>query len=255
MGRSHEILGRTLRTSVARGQVFLINSLYAAGLGPSLADRLKPGERAVTVPFTGDEARAGLISPGAHVDVVFRTDANSRERVPETTLTLLENVRVLAVGQETFEGTVGSLDAQGTVTLAVTPVQARALGVVEGRGTLTLHLRNGDDSYAAGSAAPSTMDDLLGIRSNQPFETQIYRRGRLTRVIHGDGSPRYIHETPFGMPVAGQVPNPTDQSSLSTQAPTALAAHSSPWPAGANVNTNRNAGDQPASTEQTAVAE
>jgi hypothetical protein len=62
-------------------------------------------------------------------------------------MTLLDNVQVLAVDRETEDGATpvntSGRSSGRTVTLAVTPLQARALQVVEDRGTLSLVLRGG----------------------------------------------------------------------------------------------------------------
>lgn len=251
MMRSHEIVGRTLSKPMARGSVFQIANLYPVGVGPNLADRLEEGERAVTIPFTGSIAKTGLVKPGSIVDVLFRTQEDGGEALGETTLTLLEKVRVLAVGQQTFEHAVGTGDTGGTVTLAVTALQARALKVVEDRGSLTLVLRNGDDSLAAGMSGPTTLEELLGKRSNRPFTTQVYKRGRLITVIHEGDQPTYIQqETPYGMPVVGQVPAASDQTSLPPNDPASIAAGNAQWGGAAGGNHGRPAGPVPARTER-----
>ena len=251
MMRGQEIIGRTLSKPMKRGGVFQIANLYPVGIGPNLADRLQEGERAVTIPFTGSIAQTGLIKPAAIVDVLFRTSENGQEVLPETTLTLLERVRVLAVGQQTFEGAVGAGDVGGTVTLAVTALQAKALKVVEDRGTLTLVLRSDDDTVAAGTSGPTTMEELLGKRSNRPFSTQVFRRGQLTTVIHQGDQPTYIyHDTPFGMPVAGQAPAVTDQTSLDRNDPASLAAHGAAKAPGAEGKTGHPASTVPAGTDR-----
>ena len=101
---ARQVIGRTLRGPLERGQVFATTSFYPEGTGPSLAKRLKPGYRAVTISLEDMAAAKGLVSPGSVVDVILRTFANEREEMPETTVTLLEFVEVLAIDQETFAG-------------------------------------------------------------------------------------------------------------------------------------------------------
>lgn len=255
LDRSFEIVGRQLKVAVPQGQVFAINSLYPRGTGPSVADRLAPGERAVTIPFTGSIAQTGLIVPGAAVDVVFRTQPNQAQGLEETTVTLLDRVRVLAVGRETFEGAQGAA-AGGTVTLAVTSLQARALHVVEGRGSLSLVLRNADDTVATGPPQPTTLPELLGVRTNKKIVTEIYRRGQRSQTIHGDGPPQYIHDAPYGMPVmpvAGQGPDVSDQGALPPTNSTPLAAHRTTWPTPASAEAGRAAGSAPGTTDRAAT--
>jgi len=247
MSKSSEIIGRTLKEPVRQGFAFEPTAFYPQGIAPNLANRLDPGERAVTISFTGSAAQAGLITPGSNVDVLFRTQGG-RGSLPETTVTLLENVDVLAVGKEMFEGASSSGGGKfRTVTLAVTPVQARALQVVEGRGTMSLTLRHEDDTEVANVPGATTLNELLGIRrTDRPFRTEYYRRGRLTTIHHGNGSPKYEHEAPYGMPVVGPVQNPSQPnqvpaSAATTPAPAAdtsdqaAAGHSTTPHTGANT--------------------
>jgi Flp pilus assembly protein CpaB len=171
--------------------------------------------------YEGVASEAGLVTPGVFVDVLFRTHADPGQMIPETTVTLLENVKVLAVGRETFDGAVAGADegmSQGSVTLAVTPVQARALTVVEERGTVTLALRGSDETPVATNSGPSTLHELLGLReADPPFRTEIYRGGRLTTVIHGEDGPHYVEQTPYGLPVA-ESPQEARPAEVSSQA-------------------------------------
>jgi Flp pilus assembly protein CpaB len=256
LDKSYEIIGRQLKEPVAQGQVFAINTIYSRGTGPTVADRLAPGERAVTIPFTGSIASSGLIIPGAMVDIVFRTLPNQGQGLEETTVTLLDRVRVLAVGRETVEGAVNSPAASGTVTLAVTSLQARALHVVQGRGSLSLVLRNASDMVATGPPQPTTLPELLGVKTSKPFATEIWRRGQRSTTIHGNGPPQYIHDAPYGMPVlpvAGQGPDVSDQGSVPPSHPTPLAANRTIWAPQAAAGSGHATGTAPGTTDRAAT--
>jgi pilus assembly protein CpaB len=239
MGKAAEIVGRTLREAVKKGQAFDPVVFYPVGIGPSVADRLEPGQRAVTIPFDGSTADAGLITPGAIVDVLFRSFADDQQQLPEATVTLLENVNVLAVGRETFEGAVGGGAKAKTVTLAVAPEQAHALKVVEGRGSLTLVLRGGDDDASADAPAPTTLSELLGIQEpKKPLATEIYRRGQLTTVVHHEGQLKAIRPSgPYDTPIVGQPQVASSRVVLTssrtpTPAPATDAKEKAPCPCG-----------------------
>ena len=208
MTHPSQVIGRTLREPVSRGSAFQISSFYPEGLGPNLADRLAPGYRAVTIPVEDEAAEAGLISPGARVDVLFRTQADARQHLPETTVTLLESVEVLAVGHQTFQGARSTVHRTSnrrrdvTVTLAVTPKQANALKVVQGRGAISLALRGQEDTELAENPTPQTLAGLLGLpKPEKPFATQIYRRGSLTTMVFEDGQPTVIPVAVGALPV------------------------------------------------------
>ncbi|TWT56881.1 hypothetical protein KOR42_02360 [Thalassoglobus neptunius] len=143
MRDTRQLFGRTLNADLPKGSLFLPDNFYPEGFGPGVADRLQPGFRAVTVPIENVGAVHGFAAPGSVVDVLFRSEPEGER--PEVTMTLLEGVEVLALNKNVLAGQRVDVDMQGTVTLSVTPPQAKVLKVVEGRGELTLTLRNPGD--------------------------------------------------------------------------------------------------------------
>jgi Flp pilus assembly protein CpaB len=211
-----EIIGRTLREPLKQGQPFDPAAFYPMGIGPDVATKLKPGERAVAIAQEGTATKAGLITPGAVVDVLFRGSMDAKGKSPEASVTLVSGARVLAIGQNTFEGATG--EAAGPVTLAVNETQARALQVVEGHGSLALVLRNSKDAAPAERLPPTTLPALFGYQPPpEPFSTQIYRHGRLSTATFQNGRQQsLVTEPPYGMPVTEPVqPSPADGSSYS----------------------------------------
>ena len=178
-----QIIGRILREPVDRGTPFLTNDLYPEGMGPSVADRLQPGFRAVTVRIENVGAVAGFAGPGTMVDVLFRTQVNAE--LPETTIRLLDGVQVLALGHNMLPGTRGD-GTENTVTLAVNVQQAAALKVVEGRGRLTLLMRSPNDTKPAVHSDPLTLEKLLGLPEKlEPFRAEIYVVGSHRTLTFG----------------------------------------------------------------------
>lgn len=145
MAQPEQLVGRTLKKPVEKGSVFSPDLLYPEGMGPGIAERLQLGYRAVTVPIENAGAVQGFARPGSIVDVLFRAKADGDR--PEMTLTLLERVEVLAIKANLLPNAQVAIDRdEGTVTLAVTPQQAKVLKVVESRGELSLTLRHPDDT-------------------------------------------------------------------------------------------------------------
>ncbi|MEX1231581.1 MAG: Flp pilus assembly protein CpaB [Planctomycetaceae bacterium] len=182
MGDARQIVGRVLQTPVGKYETFHPENLFPEGMTPGVTELLKPGYRAVTIPIKNVGAVAGYARPGSHVDVLFRTEANQRVK-DEVTMTLLERVQVLAVNELNVPGEKVDLSDDGTVTLGVTPEQAKALKVVEGRGELSLTLRMPDDDSAmVGLSAAHrnnnmTLEQLIGAR--------YMRRTSTMEVFHG----------------------------------------------------------------------
>ena len=167
MRNSKQIEDRVLKAAVKRGEAFLTTVFYPDGAGPGLAEMLEEGYRAVSIPIEHISAVQGFARPGTFVDVLFRSKAE--EERPEVTITLLERVKILAVNKNTLSEHNVDLDQGGAVTLAVTPLQAKALKVVENRGELSLTLRNPNDEL-----------DFMPVDLN---------RGEKMRGLAGDGQP------------------------------------------------------------------
>jgi len=186
MSRTQHIIGRVLRTDLERGSTFDTTMFYPEGTGPQIGERLADGLRAITIPVPADDALLGLAGAGSWVDVLFRSHPNPTEDFPETTVTLLERVQVLALDRETFEGTrprgeTNRLDHPLAVTLAVSPEQAAALRVVDGRGTLSLALRAPGDVQTSSRRPPRTLDEVLQ-RPRTSRSLEVYRGRKFSRL-------------------------------------------------------------------------
>ncbi len=161
---STQIAGRTLRNELKKGSVFSMDDVYHTGDGPGIAEQLEAGYRAVSVPIENVGAVQGFARPGSFVDVLFRSEA--KDKRPEVTLTLFERVKVLAIGSTAVEGKRVSVSQDGSVTLSVTPHQAKVLKVVEGRGEISLVLRHPEDDFQFLPFDPAlerTLSDLSGL--------------------------------------------------------------------------------------------
>ena len=153
MTNPEQIVGRILREPVKVGDAFSAAQFYPEGTGPTVADNLKPGFRAVTITVTDTGLVSGFASPTTLVDVLFRSE--KLDDFPETTSTLIEGAEVLAVGRFSYPNSQNNeQDDRGRVpdlvhaTLAVTPEQAGILRVLEGRGEMSLALRSPDERSA-----------------------------------------------------------------------------------------------------------
>jgi pilus assembly protein CpaB len=119
-----------------------------------LAGDIKSRMRAISVNVSGAASVSGMVKPNDHVDVLgtfsfpSKTDKDSMELV---TLTMLQDVLVLATGRDTAKTQIGdtrAASAYSTVTLEVTPREAEMLVFAEQiKGRISLALRNPDDVY------------------------------------------------------------------------------------------------------------
>jgi len=152
------ILGKKLRFGLRRFDPLLWAYVDAPErLRGGLAPAIQPGLRAVSLAIGGDAAVSGLVQPNDRVDILgtFTFPARNRPGQMETvTLTVLQDVSVLATGQRLARGEVFGGAAEGArggagysmVTFEVTPREAELLVFAQAlRGNLTMTLRHPDD--------------------------------------------------------------------------------------------------------------
>ncbi len=107
-------------------------------------------------PVLPEAIAEGLIRPGDRIDVLGTFSFPSKKAPGEmetATLTLLQDVTVLATGQQTARQRMGSIGEShsagmgyGTITVEVTPHEAELLVFAQqARGQLFLSLRHPDD--------------------------------------------------------------------------------------------------------------
>jgi pilus assembly protein CpaB len=110
------------------------------------------GMRAFTILTPTDASLvAGFIVPDHHVDVVLTVSGSDDASGGGTATVLLQNIRVLAVGQHLDVPRENKMTPKEmkSVTLAVTPEQAAKLSLAQTRGTLHLSLRSETDVATA----------------------------------------------------------------------------------------------------------
>ncbi len=116
----------------------------------SLSSLVQPGMRAVTIGATNKSDKANLlIRPGDRLDVIATVSADpKKERESDTSVVLLQNVLVLAVGADTGADVVDRSAREGKnllLTLSVTVPESQLLALASERGVLSVALRNPDD--------------------------------------------------------------------------------------------------------------
>ena len=130
------VVGRRLEVSMRAGQTF-------SGV-------IRQDYRAVSIPVDSVSSVNNLIQPNDNVDVIgtFRfPDVRGDSSLDTVTLTILQDVKVLAVGNRWG---AASLDptgnrTYGTVTLLLYPEEVEMIVFASQKGKLTLSLRNFED--------------------------------------------------------------------------------------------------------------
>jgi len=171
------IIGQPIRYTIKKGQPILWSDL-GGGRVKGLASIIGGGERAITIAVDDITGVSGLLQPNDHVDILgtfgvkVPGQEGARGGTEMTTITLLQDVTVLAAGEEMTGSMARSAKRFGvsggysSLTLSVTPVEAELLVFAEQQGKLSLALRNPED---------------IGIKENIPKITFDYI-GRLTEI-------------------------------------------------------------------------
>lgn len=155
---------RTAIVPIASGEPLLDGKLAPRGAGRGLAAIIPPGMRAYTIQTPNIATGvAGFILPGNKVDVLL-TVTNASFDDPTgggSTVTLLQNVEILAVDQRITAPEENKMDPKElrSITLMVTPAGAAKLDLGQNKGTLHLALRNPEDQET-GEVEPATLAGL-----------------------------------------------------------------------------------------------
>lgn len=144
------VIGRKLATSVAKDQTLQTTDLQQPTNRNSFNKVIHQNMRAVSLPVDPVSSINYLIQPNDTVDVIgtFRfPSVKGNAELDTITITILQDVRVLAVGNRWGNGAVDPRANRnyGTITLQVYPDEVEMLVFASQKGTLTFSLRNYND--------------------------------------------------------------------------------------------------------------
>ena len=141
LGPAAPMMGSVVRVAMVAHEPIAAAKLVKGGAGGIMAVSLDPGMRAMSVPITAESAAGGFILPGDHVDVLLNRKADLSTGQAAGTSLVLNNVKVLAIDQNTHAAERTAAVVGATGTLEVTPEQAEMLVTSRAQGDLTLMLR------------------------------------------------------------------------------------------------------------------
>lgn len=157
-----ELEERVVKSGVLRGEAVVERKLAPAGTKGGLSAVISEGKRAMTVRVNDVVGVAGFALPGNYVDVMVNTQQERGTGEAQISLTVLEQVLVLAVAQEANRDDTKP-KVVSAVTLELTPAEAEKLDLARNVGNLSLVLRNQLDKDRV-STAGVTRAQLLGLR-------------------------------------------------------------------------------------------
>lgn len=139
-----DYVGAVTRRAFVAGEPITNNYVVQPEGRGFMAAQLEPGFRAVAIEVARETAVGGYIQPNDRVDVIMshKFTEGSEERVSSEIV--LEDIRVLALGETTQTQTSGeapqTIDA-GVAVLELTSEDARRLALADRLGDITLALR------------------------------------------------------------------------------------------------------------------
>ncbi len=150
-----DVIGKSLLFPLKKGEPLWWSHVSLprrakAGLAPMI----RSGLRAISIPISGASGVSGLVKPANRVDILGTFTFPSVEHpgeIESSTLTILQDVTVLATGQNLSRNEMGAeysrrSTSYSTVTFEVTPREAELLVFAQHvKGQLSLSLRNPED--------------------------------------------------------------------------------------------------------------
>lgn len=146
--RIEDCVNRAVITPVTENEPILESKLAPKEGGAGLSVAIPEGMRALSVAVNEVVGVAGFVLPGTMVDVLA-TGSPVNRGSESVTLTILQNIRVLAAGQKIEQDKDGKPQTVTVVTLLVTPEDANRLAMAASQGKIQLALRNTIDSKKA----------------------------------------------------------------------------------------------------------
>lgn len=158
------IVGRAVVLPIGKGEFVVADRLAGENAGAGLAALIATGMRAVAVRVNDVTAVAGFVVPGTRVDLLATGNASGEP----STVTLLQDVPVLATGQKTERSATGEPQNAAVVTLLVSPEDAEKVALASQEARIQLALRNPTDP---GRENPETIKRTMlfrDVQSKQP---------------------------------------------------------------------------------------
>lgn len=170
--------GRSIYSSIIPimgGEQIVATKLAMFGEETGLSIIVPKGKRAVSIKVDDVSGVSGLIKPGDYVDVIGTFDYTEGKEEKSETVSILQNVLVLAVGQEVIGGASKKAEkakkkgleelifptgSENTVTLALTFREAQIVTFAQEKSTLKLLLHASGEKETV-SASPVGLDSII----------------------------------------------------------------------------------------------
>jgi pilus assembly protein CpaB len=154
MTSEKDIVGAVARQGIRAGMPIMKGQVVKPKDRGFLSAVLDAGKRAIAAPITNVTGIAGFVFPGDRIDLILTHSIRSSEdeavQQRRASVTVVHDVRVLALDQDSNDQGEGKPKVAKVVTLEVTPKQAEILTLALQLGTISLSLRSlADDPQMA----------------------------------------------------------------------------------------------------------
>lgn len=181
---------RSVLLPVAKGQFVTADSLGIDGEKP-LEHLIPAGMRAAAVSVDDVTSVAGFVRPGSLVDVLVTGQAPETHRLQSATV--LQRIRVLAMGTQMEGEPAKDVRQAHVVTLLLTPEDAERLSFAGQEGRIQLVIRNPLDGSAEKRSPVNSLEGPLPTRKQikvkyvpaptpPEHEIELWRDGHLDRI-------------------------------------------------------------------------
>ncbi len=172
-GEENQIIGRPVADKISQGQPLLWSDfeLQKSAATRRLSAAVQKGQRALTLPVDQSGSLAGMLRPGDHVDIL---GTFARAQQDYATVTLLQNVLVLATGEvrgggENEESSAGGTRTFNNITVSVDPEEAELLVFAMQRGPVNVALRSQDDVATFDDVPEKNFGDIFEQKRRADF--------------------------------------------------------------------------------------
>jgi pilus assembly protein CpaB len=175
-----QVVGKVLLVPMTAGQPFTVTCFAGENAALRLASSLAPGSRAVSMTLDNPAGIDQILYPGCMVDVLTTQKVRAEDDLEQTlSFTLLQNVMVLTVGDQTIVDPTPALPQQSArtdqanLTLLLDSEQAEKLRLAAATGKLSVTMRNPNDP-----SSDETQGVRLGTLAPALFSVEEHNRRR-----------------------------------------------------------------------------
>lgn len=157
--------GSVARAPIVEGEPITYAKIVKSQGAGFMAATLGPGMRAVSISVSVASVAGGFILPNNRIDLLLTMVTGDTPKRGVTKI-VVNNVRILAIDQASDDKNQKAVSDVKTVTLELTPEQARTVASAQAMGSLSLALRSlGDEGLAV---AANTASSPSGLRKLEP---------------------------------------------------------------------------------------